>query len=91
MTRVIAQNSDLWTLRKIQFLVDMEAAILKKQISRVQNRISDFENRYGKSDRESLYGLADDMELLEWEGEIETMARLREKLASLEQIAFEYE
>jgi hypothetical protein len=31
------------------------------------------------------------MELVEWEGEIETMNRLREKMTCLEQIAFEYE
>ncbi len=44
-----------------------------------------------KLDSDSLYGHVDDMELLEWEGEIETIDRLQKKLTFLEQIAFEYE
>ena len=91
MTRVIAQNSDAWTLNKIRSWVDLETSILKKQLGNIQNKIRDFENRYGKTDRNSLYGQVDDMELLEWEGEIETMRRLREKLTCLDQIVFELE
>lgn len=79
MTKVIAQNSDLWTLRKIQALVGMEADLLKKQISGIQDKIINFENRCGKLDREAMYGQIDDMELIEWEGEIETLERLRSK------------
>ena len=40
-----------------------------------------FEDRYGTLDRESAYGKIDDMELIAWEGEIETMERLRSKLS----------
>ena len=79
MTKVIAQNSDLWTLRKIQALVGLEAMLLKKQISSIQDKIAGFEDRYGKIDREAMYGQVDDMELIEWEGEIETLKRLRSK------------
>jgi len=79
MTKVIAQNSDLWTLRKIQALVGLEADLLKKQISGIQNKITGFETRYGKLDREAMYGQVDDMELIAWEGEIETLKRLRNK------------
>ncbi|MCI5148883.1 MAG: hypothetical protein D3916_05765 [Candidatus Electrothrix sp. MAN1_4] len=91
MTKVIAQNSDLWTLRKIQALVGMEADLLKKQINGIQEKIINFENRYGKLDREAMYGQIDDMELIEWEGEIETLERLRSKLTRLEEVGFEYE
>lgn len=91
MTKVIAQSSELWTLRKIQSLVGLETELFKMQIANIQKKISDFEHRYGELDRDSLYGKVDDMELLEWEGEIETMNRLRQKLVSLEQVAFEYE
>ncbi|OQY01631.1 MAG: hypothetical protein B6I22_14310 [Desulfobacteraceae bacterium 4572_123] len=35
----------------------------------IQNRKADFEHRYGKLDRDSLYGQVDDMEIIEWEGE----------------------
>jgi hypothetical protein len=91
MTKVIAQNSDLWTLRKIQALVGLEADLLKKQISGIQNKITGFEDRYGKLDREAMYGQVDDMELIEWEGELETLERLRSKLTRLEEVGFEYE
>jgi predicted nucleic acid-binding Zn-ribbon protein len=91
MTKIIMQNSELWTFKKIQSLVGLETELLKKQVRNIQNRIAAFEHRYGKADRDSLYGQVDDMELIEWEGEIETMNRMQKKLTSLEQIAYEYE
>ncbi len=91
MTRVIAQDNDLWALRKIQALVGLETGILKKQIGDVQKKIRGFEDRYGKFDSEKMYGQVDDMELIEWEGEIETLERLRSKLTRLEDVGFGYE
>ena len=91
MTRVIAQDNDLWTLRKIQALVGLETDLLKKQISGIRDKITGFEDRYGKFDREAMYGQIDDMELIEWEGEMETLERMRSKLARLEEVGFEYE
>ena len=82
MTKVISQHSDLWTLRKIQSLVGMESILLKKQIEAVESKIHCFEERHGKLDRETMYGQIDDMELIEWEGELETLERLRKKLAA---------
>ena len=52
--------------------------------------MKDFEAKYGKLNRSSLYGKVNDMELLEWEGELETLERLNKKLRSLEEITFEY-
>jgi len=83
VTKVIAENNDTWTLKKIRTWVDLEIAILQKEIANIQNKIGEFESRYGNLDGDSLYGRVDDMELLQWEGEIETMNRLREKLARL--------
>lgn len=91
MTKVISQENESWTMRKIQSLIEMETAVLKKQLTILESKILGFENRHGKLNREALYGQVDDMELIEWEGEIETLARLRQKLTALEQIAFEYE
>jgi len=91
MTKVIVQNSETWTLRKIQSLVNLETTFLKKQLMNIKNKLSVFKDRYGTDDRDALYGQVDDMELIEWEGEVETMNRLQKKLASLEQIVFEYE
>ncbi len=79
MTRVIAENNDAWTLKKIRSWIALEKTLLNKEIGNVQNKIREFENRYGKLDRDSLYGRVDDMDLVEWEGEIETVNRLREK------------
>ena len=91
MTRVIAENNDVWTFKKIQSWVHIETTILQKEIGNVENKLKAFENRYGNLDRDALYGQIDDMDLLEWEGEIETMNRLREKLARINQIVFENE
>ena len=73
MTKIIVQNSEIWTLKKIQSLVNRETEILKKQIMSIKDKISAFKDRYKTDDRETLYGKVDDMELIEWEGEIETI------------------
>ncbi len=91
MTRIIVEKNDGWTLKKIQSWVDLETVILKKEIGNIENKIKTFENRYGNVARDDLYGQVDDMDLLEWEGEIETMKRLREKLTRLDRIVFENE
>jgi len=91
MTKITMHNSEFWTFRKIQSLVGLEIKILKKQVFNIQNKITHFEHLYGNRDRDALYGHVDDMELLEWEGEIETINRLKKKLTSFEQLSFEYE
>ncbi|MEA2059270.1 MAG: hypothetical protein U9P10_01845 [Thermodesulfobacteriota bacterium] len=91
MTRVIAEDNDVWTLKKIRSWVDMESAILQKEIGNLEKKLKEFEKRYGNLDRNALYGQFDDMELLEWEGDIETMNRLREKLTRINRIVFENE
>ncbi|MGR0480349.1 MAG: hypothetical protein ACTFAL_02790 [Candidatus Electronema sp. V4] len=91
MTKVISQYSDIWTLKKIQSLVGMESILLKKQIDAVQSKIYSFEERHGKFIEEGMHRQVDDMELVEWEGEIATLERLRKKLARLENVNFEYE
>ena len=52
-------------------------------IDKIQNKIKGFEDKYGKLDREKLYGKIDDMELMEWEGEMESQQKVRVKLKSL--------
>ncbi len=65
--------------------LETEKEILNRAIDRIQIKLGEFETRYGAFDRESLYGKVDDMELLEREGELETLVRLREKLESLKE------
>ncbi|NIP27404.1 MAG: hypothetical protein GWO38_27230 [Phycisphaerae bacterium] len=90
MTKVTIQTRNDWAKRKIASAINTEAELLQKAIARIRDKLQDFEARYGKLDREALYGKIDDMELLEWEGEIEVLERLRERLKSLEEITFEY-
>jgi hypothetical protein len=90
MTKLIVETDNEWTKKKIKDAIHTEADILKQVIDRVQSKLKDFEARYGKFDRDSLYGNVDDMDLLEWEGELETLERLRRELESLEEITFEY-
>jgi hypothetical protein len=91
MIKIINQNDELWALNKLRSLVGIETEVLGKQLQISQNKIDAFETRYGKLNRTALYGKVDDMELIEWEGEIETMNRLKKKLASLERISFQNE
>ncbi len=90
MTKLTVETDNDWTKRKIKDAIHAEIDMLRKAVQRTQTKLQDFENRYGKFNRDSLYGKVDDMELIEWEGELETMERLQEKLKSLEEITFEY-
>lgn len=73
MARVNAPNEYGW---------NQEAVCIQRQLEKIHAKIETYEKRYGKLN-EALYGRVDDMELLEWEAEIETMRRLAEKLESL--------
>jgi hypothetical protein len=90
MTRLVVETDNDWTKRKIRGAIHTEIELLKKAILKTEGKAQAFETRYGKLDRASLYGKADDMELLEWEGELETLDRLKVRLRSLEEITFEY-
>ncbi len=90
MTKLIIETDNKWTREKIKFAINTEIHLLRKTADKIQNKIKDFENRHGTLDRENLYGKVNDMELLEWEGEIETLQRVQSRLKSLEEIIFEY-
>ncbi len=90
MTKLIIETDDTWTREKIKFAIDTETHMLRKTAEKIQQKIKDFENKHGKLDRGKLYGKIDDMELVEWEGEIESLRRVQSKLKSLEEINFEY-
>ncbi len=90
MTKLIVETDNEWTKKKVKDAIQREAEILKQAIYGIQKKLKDFETKYGSLDRNSLYGKVDDMELLEWEGELETMERLKKKWESLAEITFEY-
>ena len=90
MTKLIIETDDDWTREKIKFAINTEAQLLRKTADKIRAKIRAFESRYGNLDRENLYGKVNDMELLEWEGEIETLQKVKARLKSLEEIIFEY-
>jgi hypothetical protein len=77
MTRLIIETDNDWTKGKIKDVIHTEANLLRKTADKVQKKLIEFEKKYGKLDREKLYRKIDDMELIEWEGEIETLERLQ--------------
>ncbi|MBI4687112.1 MAG: hypothetical protein HY756_04940 [Nitrospirae bacterium] len=90
MTKLIIETDNNWTREKIKSAIHIEVDILRKTIHNIQEKLNNFENKYGQFNRESLYGKITDMELIEWEGEIETLERLQKRLTSLKEIIFEY-
>jgi hypothetical protein len=90
MTRVIIETDNAWTIGKISNAINAEILLLQRSLAKTQGKINRFEVKYGKAaDRSALYGHVDDMELIEWEGEVETLNKLQEKLISLEEIRIE--
>ena len=90
MTQLIVGTQNNWTETKLKVMINLEEKILKKAISKSWDKLQNFEDNYGEFDRETMYGKVDDMELIEWEGEIETIEKLEEKLNSFEEIRFEH-
>ncbi len=90
MTKLIIETDDNWTKEKIKFAIEAEIHVLRKAAGKIQLKIQNFESKYGKLDREKLYGKIDDMELVEWEGEVESLRRMQDKIRALEEITFEY-
>ncbi len=90
MTKLIIETDDVWAREKIKFAIDTEIHLLKKTVEKISRKIQDYENTHGPLSREKLYGKVDDMILLEWEGETESLRRVQGRLKSLEEISFEY-
>ncbi len=90
VTKLTVETNYNWTKKKIEDAIHTDTDLLRKAVQRTQSKLQEFENKYGKFDRDSLYGRVDDMELIEWEGELETLKRLQDNLKSLEEITFEY-
>lgn len=90
MTKLVVETNNDWTKKKIEGAIHTETDLLRKAVQKTQSKLQDFENKYGKFDRDSFYGKVDDMVLIEWEGELDTLKRLKDKLKSLEEIVFEY-
>lgn len=91
MTRVIVQTDNDWVRTKIREIVEEEIEFLGHVIERTQQKLQQFEQKYGPLKREVLYGTVDDMELVEWEGELEVVEHLQQHLHDLEGMTIEYQ
>ena len=92
MTRVIIETGDQAIAERIGVMMQNEVYLLRKTAQNVRAKIRDFEEKYGLSKTMGrLYGKVDDMKLIEWEGELETLARLEKKLAAFEDVRVEIE
>lgn len=89
MTKLTLETDNAWTRRKIRGAIHAEIDLLDKALKKTKVKLQGFEDKYGKFARRSMYGRLDDMLLLEWEGELDTFKRLKEKLKSLKDIKIE--
>jgi len=91
MARLIVEANNNWALEKVRGAIATEINILKRAVEKTKNKLSAYEKKYGKiKNRKSLYGKVDDLEMIEWEGEVETLQKLRQKLSLLKEINLEY-
>ena len=90
MTKVIVETNNEWAKRKLQAVFRTEAVLLKRMFRKTEQKVRTFELKYGTYDRETLYGQVDDMELVEWEGELETAKKLQARLSEFEEMSVEY-
>jgi len=89
MAKTIITLKDDLSLAVIQHAIDREERLLTLAINQVEEKLAVFEARFGTRDRQSLFGTVDDMDLIEWEGEEDTLARLRQRLQRLKEIQVE--
>ncbi|MBD3290738.1 hypothetical protein GF337_18170 [candidate division KSB1 bacterium] len=90
MTKLIVETNNDWTRKKIESTLKIETDLLRKAVKKCKEKLNQFEKKYGDLNRDEFYGDIDDMELIEWEGKMDTLSKLQEKLKSLEEITFEY-
>lgn len=89
MAKTIITLKDDLSLAVIQHAIDREERLLTLAINQVEEKLAAFEARFGTRDRQSLFGTVDDMNLIEWEGEEDTLVRLRQRLQRLKEIQVE--
>lgn len=89
MAETIITLKDDLSLAVIQHAIEREKRLLTLAINHVEEKLAAFEARFGTRDRQSLFGTVDDMNLIEWEGEEDTLVRLLQRLQRLKEIQVE--
>ena len=89
MAKTIITLKDDLSLAVVQHAIEREKRLLTLAINQAEEKLAVFEARFGTHNRQSLFGTVDDMDLIEWEGEEDTLARLRQRLQRLKEIQVE--
>ena len=83
MSKEVIVLKDPLSLEVLQQAIEREKRLIELAIAHIEAKLAAFKARFASDDRRSLYGKVDDMTLVEWEGEAETLARLRPRLQRL--------
>lgn len=91
LTLISSRKRELKPL--IEAALQNELRLLEAGIRRSEQRLREFENRYGLSSAEFVYRyeqdeLEENLEFAEWIGEYRLLERLREKAETLREIRF---
>lgn len=89
MSKAIITLKDDLSLAVLQQAIEREKRLLSLAINQAEERLAAFEAKFGTRDRQNLFGKVDDMDLIEWEGEEETLVRLRPRLQRLKELQVE--
>ncbi len=72
----------------VEDALDREKRITEMALARTEERLRSFEERFGDLEKARLSGV-DELEIVEWEGELLIYQWLQEKLTKLESLQFE--
>ena len=89
MTPKVITLKDSFSQDVLQHAINREMRVLHWSVTQVKTKLASWEGKYHVDDPKSLFGKVDDMELIEWIGEQETLSRLRSRLQCLEEIQVE--
>ncbi len=89
MSKAIITLKDDLSLAVLRQAIEREERLLGLAIDQAEAKVAAFEARFGTRERKSLFGTVDDMDLIEWEGEEETLLRLRPRLQRLKELQVE--
>ena len=89
MAKEVITLKDSFSQDVLQHAINREMRVLHLSVTQVQAKLTSWEGKYQADDPKGLFGKVEDMELVEWIGEQETLSRLRSRLQCLEEIQVE--
>lgn len=88
VNKLILSAGDRELRHIVEGALDREKRITEMALVRTCDRLRSFEKRFGGLEEARLSGV-DELEIVEWEGELLTYQRLKERLARLESLQLE--